>query len=265
MTVRPFGNGQIIGLSTDTKTAYPAGYRFFEEDTGDVHVSDGTYWWLMSIGPLSNKRLGHFPSGVTTAGDGMMINWTAPTGAGTQSFVITDTGNGRYILIISGTTLGNKGGFRMAASGMSIREWNPRTRFRIALGSTTLRRDYFGFASLNADLTGDDPLNGASGFMFGYLAATSANYLIMHNDGTGATVNIDTGIAASTATKIVSLVYDNANSRFSYSIDGGAYSHVTTELPAAGANLTMHMTLETNESGVAKSDRIYNAFVQSDK
>ena len=91
-------DGVYVGLSTDTKPVSPAGYRFFETNTGDWQVSDGTYWWISSLGALSNRRWGFIPvSTGLTVGVGMLTAVVSATGTGGVTSVLTDTTNGRYI------------------------------------------------------------------------------------------------------------------------------------------------------------------------
>lgn len=261
MAVKHLGNGMYVGLSTDTKPTVPAGYRYYSTDTGDWEQFDGTYWWIQSLGPLSQKHVGFGPcGGSVTNGEGMLISMTASTGVGSQAF-LTDATNGKYANYTTSTTSGNKGGARVNQPSI-LREYNPRIKMKLTLNNTTLCRYYLGFAP-TAELTSDDPLNTLDGFLFGYIATAGSNYLIMHNDGSGATVSDDTG-TASTGVREVRLVCDNTNSRFSWSIDGGAYTHVTANIPRTSQAMTTHFTCETAEAAV-KSFRLYNAFIQADK
>jgi hypothetical protein len=264
MAIRPFGNGQKIGLSTDTKPTLPKGWRFYEEDTGDTLYSDGTYWWLASPGPFTSRKWGRGPMGGSVQnGSDLTISMSAYTGAGSQSMSTSNTSAGKHVRYRTSTTTGNRGGVRSAME-MSLRDWNPRIRIRFALVHTTNVRYYMGFAPA-AELTGDDPLNALDGFMIGYIAATSANYIIMHNDGTGATTTVSTGVAAvGSAVHDAKLVYDNANSRISWSFDGGAYNHITTDIPRTAQVQNLHMAVETAE-GALKDLQVFDLSVQSDK
>jgi hypothetical protein len=264
MAVTYLTDGQYIGLSTDTKpVAAPAGYYFKETDTGDTHISDGTYWWLTNYpGPLSRKRVGYIPMGASvTGGVGMFVNFTSSTGAPT--FDQSDVTNGRFMLCQTGATSGNKAGSRMVSAALTTKDWNPRMRFTFLVTNNTDHRFWIGFTNQTTELTGEDPLSGLAGVMFGAVAADT-NWKILHNDATGATVSDDTGIARGTSIHTVNLVSDHANSRWSWSYDGGAYTHITTEIPLTGVNCTVHMMNET-ATAAAKVMRIYNLSVQSDK
>ena len=272
MTVTYAGNGLYVGLSSDTKPTAPSGYRFLETDIGDMLISDGTYWWLNgSPSPFSTRRFGYFSmSASATVGAGMLGAFSTATGAGSQNFALTDSANGRFITGITGTTTGNKGGWRIA-SILSARRWNIRMRFRFKLVSTTLQRAYLGFFGTSnppTEPTGDDPFNGANlqGFCFGCISGAT-NFEIISNDNADATVVTSTGTALDTNVHTVSLVGDEDNSRFSWKLDSGSYNHISTaaSIPTSAGSLSVCFQNETNESGVAKSFQLYNAFVQSDK
>ena len=102
-------------------------------------------------------------------------------------------------------------------------------RIRFKLASTTLQRNWFGMAT-NAEPTGDDAFNGTYAFVIGTISG-SPNFQIMRNDASSGTVLADTGIAVDTNIHEVRLVGDEANTRFSWSLDGSAYTHYTTDVP----------------------------------
>lgn len=269
MTVVYKGDGVYTGLSSDTKpSAAFTGNTFEETDTRDVLVFDGTYWWIKTLGPFSIRKIGYFSSGSNiSAGVGLFSNPQGATGAGTQVQAIDST-NGRYQQMATGATIGNKGGYRINAVFLFQRSWNPRMRFRFRLESVSNVRYYFGFfggAGLT-ELSGDSPLDNRDGFTFGIIPSTStANYSIASNNAAATTTVTDTGIANDTTSlHTIALVADNTNSRFSYSYDGGAYTHVTTNIPAATTQLSWAFSAETSDA-VGKVFRLYNGFMQSDK
>ena len=263
------GDGLYVGTSTDTKpTAAPSGYRAFETDTGDYFVSDGTYWWLSGMpAPNSTKKVGYWPNGASGGSGGVYLLSTlsSPTGTGSLSFVI-DTTNGRYENMPSGTTSGNKGGLKTAAA-VSIRGFNPRVRIKFKLATTTNTRLYMGYSSTATDLTGDDPLNALQGVLFGMStssATSAANWLVMHNDGSGATAVDDTTTAFDSNVHTLSLVADEANTRFAWKLDNGSYTNVTTDIPSTTTGLFFFIQTETSAASAA-TVQVYNAVIQTDK
>lgn len=268
MTVGYLAGKAIQLLSTDTKpTNIQANQLLYETDTGDTLISDGTYWWIKELGPFSNKKIGFLTMGNNiSGGTGHFANLTPSTGPGAQTQAI-DTTNGRYQLCISGTTSGNKGGYRNAAATLFNRSFNPRMRFRFKILQSTLARFYFGFLGPTIpELTGDSPLDNISGFIFGVMPTTSTtNWTLATNNGAASTTLTDTGTAFNiTGVHTLSLVADEANTRFSWSIDGGAYTHVTTNIPASTTALSLIFTSETATTAAA-SFNLYNAYCQQDK
>ncbi|MDW0140108.1 MAG: hypothetical protein QOK66_00985 [Nitrososphaeraceae archaeon] len=265
-----YGIGVYTGLGSDTKPTAPNGSKFYETDTHDTLVSDGTYWWLETAqNPYSPRRWGSMQWGSSaTAGQGMLSTVLAATGAGTQSFA-TDNVNGRYFTHATGTTIATKAGFRSNIASLLTRQFNPRMKFRLMLPAAadyTLSRGYFGFTT-NTEPTGDDALNARAGFMVGWISGGS-NFIVQRNDGTGAT-DVSGNVAGSaqaldTALHTVSIVADEPNSRFSVKWDANAYVHFTTEIPAATTQMTIFWHTETNEAA-AKNFRLYNLHCESGK
>ena len=270
MTVKYLGDNQYQGLAADTKPTIPDGWKFYETDTHDTLVSDGTYYWLETPhNPYSPRRWGSMQWGASgTVGQGMLATVVAATAAGTQSFA-TDNVNGRYFTHATGITAATKAGYRSNISTLVTRQFNPRMKFRLMLPATSdyaLSRGYFGFTT-NTEPTGDDALNARAGFMIGWISG-GTNFIVQRNDGTGAT-DVSGNVAGSaqaldTALHTVSIVADEPNSRFSVKWDANAYVHFTTEIPAATTAMTIFWHTETNEAA-AKNFRMYNLHCESGK
>ena len=270
MVVKYLGGNQYQGLSTDTKPTIPDGWKFYETDTHDTLVSDGTYFWLETAqNPYSFRRWGSMQWGASgTAGQGMLSSVLAATTPGTQGFG-TDNVNGRYFTHATLTTAGSKAGFRSNISTLLTRQFSPRMKFRFmvpAASDYTLSRGYFGFLT-NTEPTGDDALNARAGFMIGWISG-GTNFIVLRNDGTGAT-DISGNVAGSaqaldTALHTVSIVADEPNSRFSIKWDANAYVHFTTEIPPATTVMTIFWHMETNEAA-AKNFRLYNLHCECGK
>jgi hypothetical protein len=266
MTIENLGNGAYEGLSTDVKPTKAEGNTIRETDTGDIHISDGTFWWLQSQGPRSYRRWGRPPGGTSsTGGTGMMFAVAAAATAGTQGFT-ADATNGRYQTLLTGVAATNKGGWRLSLSSMFMRQWNPRIWFRFALTDTTLFNVYLGMAFPN-ELTGTDPLNAINGAVFGILDGTN-NFVFLSNDGSGATIQEDavTATAKDALIHEVKIVCDEPNSRIAYKFDNAAYQFKNTaaNIPTATGAMSVVMSSETT-TGAAKALKLYNCYVQSDK
>jgi hypothetical protein len=273
MTIKYRGDGLYSGLVTDTKPSAPEGFRFMETDTGDVLVSDGTYWWLTGFpAPFSKRRYGTASiSGTTTVGGtGFFNSLLAATGSAVSSPVITDI-NGRYTNFVSGTNLGDRTGQRYNSSVLINRQQDFKIRFRFQLPAATdytLSRLYLGVRT-NAEPTGDDPLSGANGFMVGFTSANPATaFKVLQNDGTGSTVATADVAATEQATDTnihdFRMVADQVNTRFSLKWDNNAYVHFNTEIPDSTSAITVIFQNETNESGVAKTFRLFGCRAQTE-
>jgi hypothetical protein len=269
VTVTYAFDGIYYGLSTDTKPTAPAGYRFFETDLGDWHISDGTYWWLMGMpSGLSTRKIGYLSLGgnATNTGVGMFSNITAAATAGTQFQALSST-DGRSQLCISGTTSGNKGGYRNSSVMLFTRQQNPRIRFRFKINQSTDAAYYLGFCgSTVPELTGDTPLDNLSGVIFGVMPTTSTtNWSICRNDGDATSDMTNTGTAFDTTNiHTLSIVGDDAGSRFSWKLDSGSYNHLTTEIPAQTTQISFAFMCETRTNAAA-SFNLYTGFVQQDR
>lgn len=264
------GNGEYIGLSTDTKptTGIQLGYIARETDTGNRFVYDGTFWWLAGYpSPFSNRLVGSFPGGISgTAGDGLLGTLSQPTGVGSQTFTLTAT-NGRFFGCKTGAVSGNKGGLYINSAIFS-RPANPRMRMVFQMtGAMTNLNTYFGFIGGTSvqPATADPYSAGIDAVTFGVNTGNASNFIVLHNDTTAsASIVEDTGVPIDTTTiHTVNMVADNPNSRFAWNIDNGPYHFITTRIPSTINALAPYMTMET-EDAVAKTFSLYNWIIQSD-
>lgn len=271
MTVIPTVANKFQGLYSDTKPVnVPVNSIFEELDTGDNLIYDGTYWWVKEIGPFSQRKIGYWTWGNNVVGGtGHFNNLTAATNPGTQTQAI-DTTNGRYQNCISGIVAGNKGGYRNATTFLFNRSFNPKLRFKLKLVQATNARYYFGFLGGGSipELTGDSPLDNLSGFLLGVMPTTSTtNWTLCYNNGAATSTLVNTGIAFDTTTiNDIRLAADEANTRFSWSLNGNAYTHVVSPavIPASTTALSLVMSCETS-STTAANFQLFTAFAQQDK
>src|SRR6476469_5733127 len=252
------GNGLYVGASTDTKPTVPAGYRAYETDTFDEFVSDGTFWWLRDVpGRFSDRRNGWYPSGAgANTGVGLFGSVSSGTGASGQNFSVDTTNNYRYVLGQTGTTQGNKGGFRMNTT-VALRKWNPKLFCRFQLNDATNMRLYIGLMGVSEPI-GDSTFDaGVVGFLIGF-RSTDTLYQVINNDATGSTVVANattdgsTTITMDTTSQIkVWIVADEANSKFWYKINNGAYQGVTADIPSSTNSLTWMCQCEKSDAAAA--------------
>lgn len=130
--------------------------------------------------------------------------------------------------------------------------------------TTTVQRFFFGFYGGTGTIANnDDQLNAIHGFGLAQIT-TSANYQIAHNDGVGATVYDDTGIAVSTTFRTWVIRAKLDDSGFEWSVDGGAFTSVTTNIPATATNLGYQFIIITNENVMKEVGWTY-VYAENDK
>lgn len=195
----------------------------------------------------------------TSCVDGLM---TVAASSGTVALAALDTTNGMYNTFTTAASGGSLGGWNRAQL-YTVRNFNPVIFAFIRNSVTTNLRFFIGWTSSTAAVANtDDPLTALSGFGIGKLT-TSANLRALHNDGAGATVNDDTGIAASTGVFLVMLWADAANNQFWWSINGSDPVAVTTDIPGATTSLSCQdLLITTAAAGIVHSG--FGAVITSD-
>jgi hypothetical protein len=183
----------------------------------------------------------------------------------TNSGALTNSGNYslgswcRYTSAGGGT---DNAGFRDTAAAFAYRGWNPHFFAKMRIFDKANTRGWFGLFSVSTEPTGDDWLNAAHGFGLGWLAGAT-NWFTIHNDGTGATVYTDTGIAlASDTIYTLELRFeDTPTARVGYSINESAMVFTTTELPAQQTALFPHFQVEETAAAAKLLDR-FQVFIR---
>ena len=214
----------------------------------------------------NGRRFGGYVSAFSVTGYGLTGGaWTADA-TGTNTFTtFASTNNTIGRLFTTGTTTGNGAGIDYQIL-ITCRQWDPVYKIRFRQNTTSLCRLFFGWKASTSTLpTGDDPLNATSGIML-CLRSADTNYQIASNDGTGATVFQNTGIAKNTAINTFELVAEDwATNKFKFSINNAAWVNVTTttDIPAQTLGLCPVATIQTDESGVAKNFDIFDLYVET--
>lgn len=195
--------------------------------------------------------------GGTAAGLNLLNGLAVVTGGPAVAFgTIAYADRGRpYRWTQTGGVIGNKSGMKIGAV-QTYRGWNPRLKCRFRLANNADSIFKFGFNSLGGDYTaGDDPFNAVHGIAFGKITtATNANWVMMSNDGTGATVITNVGaafsaVAADNNIHTIEILADDANNRWRFSFDEGAYQDLTdapTQQQVLGFCFQLEATNTTN-------------------
>lgn len=149
---------------------------------------------------------------------------------------------------------GSKSGMK-TSTAQTYRGWNPRLKCRFRLNANSVSLFKFGFNSTGGDFTtGDDPFNATYGIAFGKITnATNSNWVMMSNDGTGATVLTNVGasfaaVAADNNIHTIEIIGDDANSKWKFSFDEGAYQDISSDVPTQQQVLGFCFQLESTDT-----------------
>jgi len=244
MTITNNGNGEYIGLSTDTKatTGIPAGSSFIETDTGKSYIWNGYRWTIAGYASPHILRVGIIDFGAfgnpTAWG---ILGTTSPkttSGTGTTAALGPTTTEGQGVTHSTGTTTGSNVGFGYGSNlFMFGAQLYLRFRFRINQ-ATTNNRFWLGILNSSSIVAGDTPLANLRGVMFGYpLGGT--NYTVIQNnssasqyDNLASTTSFPVN-AVDTNWHTVELYSLDNGAHIQYSLDGAApFTLSTTQLPS---------------------------------
>jgi hypothetical protein len=233
----------LRGLSTDTKpTRYSTGTIFIEYDTGATFVYNSTTTlWVRSSPLLPNlKKFGTWTGQGNAAGFAGL--WSAASGAvtGTGVGTVVRDSTGVRTRYDTGTTVNSLSWTRLNSTGFTERDLNPETHWKIKGSVVGSCRIFIGYTSATVvPASNTDYLNALSGVGFWADTSVDTNWHIMQNSGTGAsdTTTIANVGALNTTTREIALRADNANSKFQYSWDNGAWTDINTKIPAASTGL----------------------------
>jgi hypothetical protein len=282
MTIKYLAGNVITGLSSDTKpTNVVSPSYFYETDTHDDFVYNGSSWvkWIADdkteilqnktifakdqtsiVGILqqpSIKRHGN----AWNVGGGLIVNgvWASAIESGTRTVSALDSTNGIYSNWASSSTANSKAG--MTTSGPLVftnRSFNPRMKWKFSQPSAGNSRMTCGFSS-NTTVPITDTLlaNGDSGVIFGF-KGSDANYMVYNNDGGGAMVSNNSGIAVDTAIRTAEIVFDNSVPNCKVYMNDSLLVTLTSRIPAATTGLIMWLMLQNPSTG-ATNYRLYYA------
>lgn len=273
MVAVDYGARKIIGTDAErtggTWTGLPSGFVFFTSDTLLWYYWNGTIWTVEAGAPQniqvmpSVKNTGTYQPMAVTSGvsgffQGNITNIAVGTGASATAAV---SSTGRRFSWTTGTTINSICGARCSAILTMERDLNPTIRAKIALAAgVTTSRAFFGFTSSNAGpVSSADPLANLSGVGFWYDSAVDTEWMICQNDGS-ASSDITTIVNIATADAnphIFALKAVEANAKFQYSYDGGAFVDVNTKIPAAATDLGWSCYHECLAASASRTLHVY--------
>ena len=222
----------------------------------------GTVWANLESALLYPVKYGKFNPNSSTFANNVSGLFQGATSYGSVAVAALDTTWGTSVEFTTGAGAGNTAGFRLGARH-TCRDFNPVCRFRVKSDANSNLRWFIGLVGDTAELGNtDDPLNALNGFLFGKIT-TQANYRCLHNDGVGATISDDTGVAADNSPHYIDIYTKGAaTSTFYLTIDSVLRNTVTTEIPAASSTLAFQMTIIN--AGGTRVMTVYDCLVTSD-
>lgn len=206
-------------------------------------------------------------AGVGSVGllDNIGVTIAVATG-GFGSVVRSSGGFGLRGVWNSSTTINSLGGLRFNPASLFFeRSISPLIECRMAgRTASTTERIFFGFTSSTAAPTSlASPLDSLSGVAFFYDSAVNNQWHIHQNDGS-ATADITTiatvgTIDTSPHTFALKAVTDT---KFQYSYDGGAFTDITTKIPASTTGLGFQWYVESLAGSAARALDVYWAYCE---
>jgi len=187
-------------------------------------------------------KYGYWNGEVNYSGYGLLGDLSgfdvAPT-----NYIDTSAGHTGATWAISGT---NAVGWK-TNNPVTMRKLNPDITIAFLLdenGDNTGSRFYAGFASTGAVTKSSSFLDSLSGFLM--FKHSSENFFkIANNDGSGSMVEGSSILTTNSGWHSIRLLADEAGSRFGWSLDGGAITYVSSEIPSSTA--TLHVVFNASD------------------
>lgn len=248
------GAGQE-SYATDTSAGLIKGTDYIVNPTGTIlEPKIASLLWATKWGTV-------YPNNTDLWADGL---WEDPTESGTGAVAALDTTDGLPHQFTSGASIGNQAGLNRARL-YTTRQFNPTFKLRWKIDEAGANIRFFaGFTGATAAVgNNDNPLNALAGFGVA-INTLQANYQIYHNDTTGATVLVDTGIAKNTSYHTIELWADDNGAAFYWSLDGSTPASVTANIPAQTTPLSCQF-LATAVNADAKVLTFTRSVITSDK
>jgi hypothetical protein len=164
----------------------------------------------------------------------------------------------------TGATVNSIAGHRFGVTGLRG-DLNCYYKTAIYIPTNTSMRVFAGFiGSSSAPTSSADPLNALSGVALWLDTAVSANWKIMHNDGSGASTVDDTSVAAAVSTQYPVEIYHMRGPSKWRVVFNGTFFDITTDKPGTTTNLGFYTQIE-NLTAASRTMRIYYEIIKSDK
>jgi len=210
-------------------------------------------------------KMGNYYSQSSSVGDGILNSNVSAIAVGTGSTATTLDTTGLYRANDTGATINSITGHR-ASSVIMTRNNNAYFKTAIYLNHNTNVRVFAGIVNSGAaPASAADPLNALAGVGLWFDSDVSADWKIMHNDSSGASV-VDahsTATAANTAT-LYTVEIIAINDTFFRVILNGVVTDVSANIPSTSNTLGFRVYME-NTTGASRTFRMYYVTVGNSK
>jgi hypothetical protein len=191
------------------------------------------------------RRWGTFFASANNNGVGILGGNITATG-GTRRIEPTDGLFQEFATSTTATPQGIRG-----SNNYCERDTNPYIRFAFRLETTSLTRMFLLLSNLTSLPTGADPLASQSGIGLKF-ASGGTNFEIYTNSGDATTTTGAVIASADTNKHEFEIRAVASANKFQYRFDFGAWTDITTDIPANNSEMSFQAWMECNESGVSK-------------
>lgn len=169
----------------------------------------------------------------------------APTTVGTLA--VSNESDSTYVSATSGAAAGNNGGFVSASLNLLRRGYNPMFEALIRTGSTVADARFW-LGLFSAAPTNVDDLAGATqGIAFRYSApAGDVGWRAVCDDGTNSSVSTNMTTVTADTRYLLRIRVDSTAGIAYFSVNNGAETAISTNLPAVGTDLGVAVYVFTN-------------------
>lgn len=205
--------------------------------------------------------------GGSTAGTGLFAGANGyATSSGSITGDQTSSATDQFTVFTTNNSDADIAGFVTPCS-MTRRDYNPILNFRFKIGNTANSHVWMGFdsdAAMNLNAGADHPLDGITGFLFGF-SDIHSNFQLHYNGGGATAAFLDTGVAKNSTVHDLQMEFDNVAGKVKATLDGVVKTPAgTASTPATTTPMFIHFNIEAVGSNAVPLSLNYAKIVQND-